>query len=210
MDKPTALLWAQGCREVLHPLSVGSFQLLVLEQGPSAPSVRGWKAAASASFQSSLQSAFKPPSLAFIFVIFKKEQTSGFPCAWPCLWPYRMVNLSSLNSSIPTGTCEPQIGVCKGDCYCRERTLNLLAGKVQCRQSQEEEPAGGVAGPLLLPVPALPLQAHVAVPQKVLPCPPLLSPEGEQQREQDAADRQALIWRDFILGHGERSVNESV
>ena len=86
MGKPTVLLWAQGCGEVLHhlvthPLSMGSFQLLVLEQGVCAPLVRGRKAAGSESFQSSLQSAFRSPNLVFIFVIFKKEQTSGFPCA---------------------------------------------------------------------------------------------------------------------------------
>ena len=52
-----------------------------MEQGVCAPLVRGWKAAGSGSFQSSLQSAFRPPNLIFIFVIFKKEQTLGFPCA---------------------------------------------------------------------------------------------------------------------------------
>lgn len=111
-----------------------------------------------------------------------------------------MVNMSGLNSSISTGACRPQISMCKGDSYCRERTLNLLAGKVQSRQSQEQEAAcarqaaGGVAGPLLLPLPALPLQAHTDMPRNAPPCPPLPSPEWEQHREQDAAEQQGCVW----------------
>jgi len=47
-----------------------------------------------------------------------------------------MVNLSGLHSGISTGACRPQIGACKGACYCREGALKFLPGR--CRAGSDE------------------------------------------------------------------------
>lgn len=82
------------------------------------------------------------------------------------------------------------MSMCKGDCYCGERTLNVRARKVQGRQAQEQEAAcarGCRQQPLLLPVSAMPLQADTDLLLKVPPQPLLLSLEWDQHREQGAA-----------------------